>query len=487
MKTVSALTFDRVAFDQSTDAHLVVTLDAPSIDWQAKRQRLCVIPCIDISGSMSGDKLHYAKQAAMKLVDQLSPGDYAGLVTFSDDARTDFFPCVMNSDNRDRLRSAISKIHIEGGTNFSGGMIEALAVAKRMDLPVTVLTRVIMLTDGQPTIGIAKDQASLCTLLEKTRAHVSLSAFGFGRDPDQALLSALSAKGDGNYAFIDNPDQALAAFGKELGGLLSSYAQSISVEVVPSNGHFLKDLISDLDATKEITGEWTVKVPSLLAEETMNLVFSATLSPQKSAGPRQVNTFAVKVTYERLGEDGSLVREQVESKAKVQFVKADEAQKTPNKELDTIVARAQLVQTQIEAEKAAKKGDYAKATSVFQQALDSQKSRGLVELNQMTHTVMGLYSNPGVYLDTTGRRTALRNATSRGAGTSALGAEDASLLATTGYIVSNSAQDAMSSVFEGSVLNVETSAPPVPAPIPVLLVPPVVPEGKVTKSRSKKW
>lgn len=501
MKIQPSFTFDRVAFDKDTETHLVVSLIAPSIDWQKRRQQVCVIPCIDISGSMGGQKLYYAKQAALKLVDQLSPTDYAGLVTFSTNGRVDFPPVQMTPENKDRLREVLGKMHVEGGTNFSDGMLKALDVAQKMDLPSSVLTRVIMLTDGQPTHGIAQDASSLSLLLAKERGHVSLSAFGFGSDPDQTLLSRLSETGEGNYAFIDDPDKALSAFGKELGGLLSTYAQSVVIEVTPSNGHILSDVLSDVDAEKEVTGEWTVKVPSLLAEETFNLVFAARLSAQKQPGPRQVNTVSVKVSYERLGEDGALVRETIETKAKAQFVKADEAQKGPHKEADVLVARAQLVKAQLEAEKAVSRGDYQAANAAFNVAAQSFQARGLGNLSAMTSTIGGLYADPSSYNSTMGRRTALRSATSRGAGTSGMSGEDASLLASTGYVVTNSAQDEMMSAFSGAPVPPAISPdlgfpfhPPViitgnaggPQPTPQLPTASEI-QARITKNRSKRW
>ncbi|MFL5264594.1 MAG: VWA domain-containing protein, partial [Anaeromyxobacteraceae bacterium] len=88
MLTTAQLTYEKLRFDEAKDLHLVVTLTAPRTAWQAKRPRICVIPVIDVSGSMQGAKLHYAKQSVLKLVDHLAPGDLCGVVTFTDEVRT---------------------------------------------------------------------------------------------------------------------------------------------------------------------------------------------------------------------------------------------------------------------------------------------------------------------------------------------------------------------------------------------------------------
>jgi hypothetical protein len=54
MKTTARLTFQKLRFDQPKDLHLDVSLDAPSIEWEARRPAICVLPVIDVSGSMQG-------------------------------------------------------------------------------------------------------------------------------------------------------------------------------------------------------------------------------------------------------------------------------------------------------------------------------------------------------------------------------------------------------------------------------------------------
>lgn len=476
MKISSNFTFDSVVFDKDNDAHLVIAITAPALEGKEKRPRVCVIPCIDISGSMAGSKLDYAKKAALKLVDQLSPTDYAGLVTFSDQGRVDFAPCEMTSPRKDALKAVIGKIRIEGGTNFSDGMLKALDAAKRLDLGGSTITRVIMLTDGQPTHGIAMDSKSLDTLLGASRGHATLSAFGFGHDPNQDLLSSLASVGQGNYAFIQDPDNALAAFGKELGGLLSTYAQSVVVDVTPTNGHLVSEVLSDVETEEEVDGEVSMKIPSILAEETSNLVLSVKLATQKQGGPRQVNAFNVKVTYQRLGDDGGLVTETVESKAKVQFVKAGDEQKVPTKEVDEVVARAQLVKTQLEAEKAAQRGDFSGANVAFESALNSFNSRGHVGLAAAAGHINGLYADLRSYSANSGRRTALRNATSRGTGVS-MREEDASVLLSASYSMTTPSQDLMTQSFSADLQ--------APAPAPAVVGVPVDPFPMISLSSSR--
>jgi uncharacterized protein YegL len=496
MELNTQFTFEKVRFDQDTDLHLVLGLKAPKTNWQQTRPPLCVIPVVDISGSMGGDKLHYAKQSLLKLIDHLSPTDQCGLVVFSSDARIEAPVSLMTPAEKDKIRSLINKLHVEGSTNFSGGMLLGLNMANKLDLSDGTIVRVIMFTDGQPTHGVT-GSTELCALLGKQRGRATVSAFGYGVDARQELLGELASQGQGNFAFIRDPDGALAAFGKELGGLQSTYAQNITVWVTPHNGHRVREVISDVDV-KEDKSEIEIKLPSLLSEETRNLVMAMRLTKQKAAGPRQVNAVDVRVRYEIIDADGKVQGQAVESKAKVQFVKPGEEQTHPTKEVDEIVAQAQLVKVQIEAEKAAQAGNFQAANAAFAHLNADLDRRGHVSSVGVASAHVGsLYANPGVYGDNRGRRVALRAATARGFGTSGMSAEDAAVLTSSNYQVSNGAQEAVANAFAAGVVPQVPSPLVVPPTPPVLVPEPVVPSdpgailtpdlNSITKSRSARW
>lgn len=521
MKIQPRFTYDSVQFDKENEVHLVVSLTAPVQDLDKKRAPICIIPTIDLSGSMRGEKLAFAKKSAIKLIEQLQPGDYAGLVTFSDAGRVDYHPVEMTQNRKEEIKLKIGQLQTEGGTNLCDGMMRAVDVAKNLDLSASVITRVILLTDGQATHGIALDAKGLVPLLGKIKGHVTLSAFGYGHGADQALLGGLASEGAGNYAFIENPDEALAAFGKELGGLLSTYAQNIEVVINNANGHVISEVLSDADVDEEVDGEITIKIPAILAEETNNIVLAVKLAGQKQHGPRAVNAFDVKVTYQTLDETGLPVKKTEEAKAKIQFVRPEDIQKVPTKEVDEMVARAQLVKVQLEAEKAAERGDFRRANSAIMDFAAEAKSRGHVGVAGVTRHVAANYSDQGTYLRRAGNRMALQSATSRGMGTSGLSSEDADVLLGASYSISNSSQESTSQAFTGAIVNNTVSPLIVPNPVdlggfdlasranPILVVPsawgvqvpaedpplvlaevpkmPTKSAKKLSKSKSKRW
>ena len=75
---------------------------------------------------------------------------------------------------------------------------------------------------------------------------MTLSAFGYGADCDQVLLSTLADVGGGSFASIDGDDAVLTAFARELGGLVATYAADVRVRFVPLAGAPFEDRLGDL-------------------------------------------------------------------------------------------------------------------------------------------------------------------------------------------------------------------------------------------------
>jgi Ca-activated chloride channel family protein len=385
-------------------------------------------------------------------------------------------------------------------------------MVKNLDLPNGVLLRVIMFTDGQANEGVAQRPADLVKLLEANMERVTVSAFGYGDGGgiDQDFLGNFAAAGKGNYAYIKDPDAALAAFGKELGGLLSTYAMDLVLEVTPLNGHQIAMVISDVDADEaDVTGEVTIKVPDILAQETRNIVFEVNLAAQKQALPREVNLFDVKLRYARLGENATRVNENAEAKIKASFVKHGEEGK-PNKALDALVAMAQAVQAQVAAQEAANHGNFNGARVILQAAACSFSARGLDQQALHTQGLVGRMADQRTYEKNLGYMTSTRRGMTRGMGVASYDAAAADDLGTLGIATSNCFQASMSESFSedssGGSISGLSSGGDAPAPFEidpdllvvnspvvavtpaVMPVPPKEPKAKVSKKRSSvRW
>lgn len=448
MKTKTQLTFAKVNHSQSNDVHCAISLSAPKLDWQSKRPPICIINAIDISGSMEGEKLHFAKQSAIKLADHLKPGDFCGVVTFGSAVHEVFPPREMTQTHKESLKTLVGGLHTEGCTNFSGGMLKALQWAKQ-DLPPEVQIRVIMFTDGHANEGIATDQAGLVKLLKANQGRATLSAFGYGSGANQDLLAELAKAGGGNYAFVKDPEDALTAFARELGGLLSTYATDITVQVLPCNGHKITSVVSDVDS-KEVPKGVEIKVPSLFSEEERHLVLGLTLSEQSKAFPRAMNVVEVIVTYHVLSAEGTLKEVTIKDQAKVRYVKPGEEQTTPTEAVDKIVALAILVRAQIEAEAQANLGNYGQSVFIMNDAADALNARGLTGYASIAQNLGVSMGDAAVYTSSSGSRASSKALGTRSYGVSSADVQMQASYAAAGISMGNSAQDDLVESFKGS-------------------------------------
>jgi Ca-activated chloride channel family protein len=474
MKTTAQLTYEKVRFDEAKDVHLVVSLAAPSQDAAAPRPPVCVIPVLDVSGSMAGEKLHFAKQSIMKLVDHLAPGDFCGVVVFSTQVETLAPPAEMTQARKDELKGLVGRLEPRHNTNLGGGMLAGLDHATVTKLPQGMLVRVILFTDGLANEGPAKSREELVALLDTNLGSATLSAFGYGDDADQELLRELSTTGKGNYAHVQAPEDALTAFARELGGLLSTHAQRIEIAVTPRPGFVLTDVVSDVDATEE-SGTVKIRIPDLLADEVRNVVLEGKLAARlaPSAGAEAIAD--VRVSYETFA-NGRPAGAGEALEARVQFVAAGEEQSSPTPALDAIVASAQLVRAQIDAEEAARRGEYAEARDVMTLFQAAVSARGHGAVASAAGKIADRVANPASYERSSAYRASMRKGGSRDVGT-LYQSEAAADLASMGKGKTTAAQDRMADSFGAKGESAKPPKPPKPSSS----------SRGLRRSRSKRW
>lgn len=438
--------FSHQKLDHTKDnaPHLVVSLKAPTLDWVTKRPALCVVPLIDLSGSMKGSKLEYAKKSMQTLVDQLQPGDIAGLIGFENRHHVFVEPATVTPELKTKLKAAIDKLRPMGGTDLCDGVLKALEVVNGLDLGPKYLKRVIMFTDGQPTNGIT-DQNDILRLMAENRGSVTMSAFGYGNltndswsGCDQEFLTRFSQEAQGNYAYVQNPDDALTAFGRELGGLLSTYAQDIRVDVEPVEGHQIVKAVTDIPIEQNALGETNFKISDILSEETRHFVFETKVNKQPKHGIRPVNVFLVKTSYLVLTESGKRETKSVETKVKVQFVEPGEEQTTPTKEVDEIVAMAQLVRAQLEAEEKAKKGEFDAAARLMDVYTASAERRGHTHTGRVARSIRQRVQTNAAFSASEGYLRSMSYGGTRAMGLAGMDADAARDLEACNVVLSNS-------------------------------------------------
>ncbi|MCE9559253.1 MAG: VWA domain-containing protein, partial [Armatimonadetes bacterium] len=132
--------------------------------------------------------------------------------------------------NKQQIKDGIQRIQPGNTTNLYDGLSLGLQqVMSQMESQRA--TRMIVLTDGDPTAGI-KDFAALVNHAGEIKARgVTCTFLGFGPDYNEELLASMAKKATGNYYYIPQPQLIPEIFRTELDKLMTVAAQNLTIEV----------------------------------------------------------------------------------------------------------------------------------------------------------------------------------------------------------------------------------------------------------------
>ncbi len=169
-----------------------------------------VTAVVDVSGSMSGEKLGQAKAALRQLLSSLGNRDRFRLIAFSSRvwSHDSEWTRATAANVRD-ARRWVDGLQANGGTNIEGALDEAF----RLDSDAERLPMVIFLTDGLPSVG-EENPEELAAQAERTRQNARVFAFGVGFDVNTYLLDRLSDAGRGATQYVRPGEDVEEAVGQ---------------------------------------------------------------------------------------------------------------------------------------------------------------------------------------------------------------------------------------------------------------------------------
>ena len=187
-----------------------------------------VVAVIDVSGSMSGEKIQQAKAALIQLLGSLRQGDRFRLVAFSGGVRryAEGWTAVTADARRD-AESWIRSLDAEGGTNIAGALTEAFAQSPAEQS----LGVVVFLTDGQASTG-ETDPEKIAASAEQGRGKFRVFSFGIGDDVNTFLLDRLTERARGTTEYI-RPGENIE---RAVGVLAAKVASPVLTDVTISAG-----------------------------------------------------------------------------------------------------------------------------------------------------------------------------------------------------------------------------------------------------------
>ncbi len=184
------------------DGFALITISPPAVRPRAVPRDVTFV--LDVSGSMSGQKIEQARAAGKQLLGTLSSMDRFRLIDFSSDVRTfrDGFSYATSENVRAAVRY-LDDLDAQGSTNISGALDEALSAPTQSGrLPI-----ILFLTDGQPTVG-ERDASVIASSVARQRGGRRLFTFGVGADLNVSLIEQLALEGRGTASFV-RPDESV--------------------------------------------------------------------------------------------------------------------------------------------------------------------------------------------------------------------------------------------------------------------------------------
>ncbi len=254
-----------VCSERSTTLDILVRITPPAPEKTIERPQLNLGLVIDRSGSMMGSKIGYARLAASYAIEQLLPSDRVSITIYDDQIET-LVPSTL-ATHKSHLLQEIEKIQARNSTALHAGWVQG-GIQVSQHLNPEHLNRVILLSDGLANVGETNPDVIASDVNGLTKRGVSTTTMGIGDDYNEDLLEAMARSGDGNYYYIQSPEQLPSIFQQELLGLMATVGTKVTLGIEPQAGVELVEVLNQLD----VTPNGRFRLPNLVISNPVDVV-----------------------------------------------------------------------------------------------------------------------------------------------------------------------------------------------------------------------
>jgi len=185
---------------------------------------------IDVSGSMnSSNKLPLLQKSLRYLIQNLRATDRVAIVVYAGSSGVVLPPT--SGDQKDIINRAIAELRAGGSTAGAEGIKLAYQLAAQYKNQHDN-SRIVLATDGDFNVGINSDGDLQRLIEQKRKSGIYLTCLGFGMgNYKDSKLEILANKGNGNYAYIDNIQEARKTLGVEFAGTIFTIAKDVKIQI----------------------------------------------------------------------------------------------------------------------------------------------------------------------------------------------------------------------------------------------------------------
>jgi Ca-activated chloride channel family protein len=237
---------------------------------------------LDRSGSMTGEKIRLAKDAAVAAIRRLDAHDRFSVVAYDDQVEVVIASATASRQAIEEAARAILRIQARGSTDLCGGWLsccEQLALAEGSE----VVTRVLLLTDGLANVGITDPAEIVGHARELRKRGISTTTIGVGEDFDEHLLGAMSDEGGGHFYYVERDEQIPDVVNREVGETLEVTVRGAQLRVGPASLATVVPIANY--PTRREGDEWVIELGDLVSNQELNLPVRVSFGSHGVGGP----------------------------------------------------------------------------------------------------------------------------------------------------------------------------------------------------------
>ena len=412
----SKISREQLAKGPSSEIPMIVSVKTGDIDSEEFRQSLDLVILIDVSGSMSGQKIELVKDTLLFIIDELTEFDRLSFVVFSNAARRLTGFKSMTQLNKIFMKNIVKEqIKAGGGTNIKNAL-EVTYASLLSRTQWNDVTSVFLLSDGCDTynnafqIGQSLNQGH--QNMKDAESSYTMHSFGYGSDHDEKILTLINEKAKGNFYYIKQLSYVDECFIDCFGYLLSIFGRKPVTEIMLKMGIEVKRVASS-NLTRNTSRTVSVNIGDLALEKTYQyLMFISFNSKKMKLDQNKLTIGDLEMEFQCEGEtiwknfeleleivdkDSQLGPEDIEVEEEVQKAEAKKVMQLAKKKLDEGNYKESK---QIFSNYKNQLNDNSRVSSNFKYKMSSNLKMENLESNKDFYQVNQIFSNANTYVPT---------------------------------------------------------------------------------------
>ena len=196
---------------------------------QEEKRPANLVFLVDTSGSMNAaNKLPLVQYTLTQALAVLDPTDKISVVSYAGDTAVRLAPTPVAQ--ADVIEAAIATLTSTGGTNGGAG-IELAYTQAEAGFIAGGINHVLLCTDGDFNLGLTSNDALVELITEKRKTGITLTALGYGSNPNDAMMELVSNAGNGTYSVIYSKSQSREYVESRLLSSLDYIAKDMKIQV----------------------------------------------------------------------------------------------------------------------------------------------------------------------------------------------------------------------------------------------------------------